>query len=94
MLDEPAYATLFQNLPYVRLTEPDEFTVIDTGRIVYHDVFGDYSTNQPIMDGTANLTYLLGGIRCGDGAAQRLLMSRAGRPPRMRRVRRCPARQV
>jgi len=28
---------------------------------------GDYSTNEPIMDGTANLTYLLGAL-ARDGA--------------------------
>jgi hypothetical protein len=26
---------------------------------VDHDDVGDYSTNEPIMDGTANLSYLL-----------------------------------
>ena len=26
---------------------------------VYHDDFGDYSTNEPTMDGTASLIYLL-----------------------------------
>ncbi len=31
----------------------------NTGAIVYHDDLGDYSTNEHIMDGTANLIYLL-----------------------------------
>jgi hypothetical protein len=26
---------------------------------VYHDDYGDYSTNEPTMDGTASLIYLL-----------------------------------
>ena len=26
---------------------------------VYHDDYGDYSTNEPTMDGTASLVYLL-----------------------------------
>ena len=39
--------------------EPDEYAAFNTGRIVYHDDWGDYSTNEYIMDGTANLTYLL-----------------------------------
>ena len=30
-----------------------------TAEVVYHDDVGDYSTNEPIMDGTANLSYLL-----------------------------------
>ena len=34
----------------------------NTGFIVYHDDLGDYSTNEPIMDGTANLVYLLAAL--------------------------------
>ncbi|NLD64066.1 MAG: polysaccharide deacetylase family protein, partial [Bacteroidales bacterium] len=29
------------------------------GRIVYHDDIGDYSTNEPTLDGTASLSYYL-----------------------------------
>ena len=29
------------------------------GIAVYHDYFGDYSTNEPTMDGTASMTYYL-----------------------------------
>jgi len=32
---------------------------LNTGFIVYHDDVGDYSTNERIMDGTANLGYVL-----------------------------------
>jgi hypothetical protein len=39
--------------------EPDEYAPFNTGRIVYHDDWGDYSTNEYIMDGTASLAYLL-----------------------------------
>jgi hypothetical protein len=39
--------------------EPDEYAAFNTGRIVYHDDWGDYSTNEYIMDGTASLAYLL-----------------------------------
>jgi endoglucanase len=59
MLDGPVYASIFKNLMYVRLIDPDEYAAFNTGFIVYHDDLGDYSTNEPIMDGTANLTYLL-----------------------------------
>lgn len=59
LVDGPVYRQIFQNLRYVRLHEPDEFAPLNTGRIVYHDDLGDYSTNEPIMDGTANLAYLL-----------------------------------
>lgn len=62
MVDGPVYRSIFENLLWVRLHEPDEFARFNTGRMVYHDDFGDYSTNEPIMDGTANLTYLVSAL--------------------------------
>jgi hypothetical protein len=59
LLDGPVYRSIFQNLRGIHLTEADEYARFNTGFIVYHDDVGDYSTNEPIMDGTANLTYLL-----------------------------------
>lgn len=62
MLDGPVYRSIFENLMYIRLYAPDRYERFNTGHIVYHDDFGDYSTNEPIMDGTANLTYLLAAL--------------------------------
>ncbi|MDQ3698076.1 MAG: glycoside hydrolase family 9 protein [Gemmatimonadota bacterium] len=62
LLDGPVYRSIYQNLKSIRLFEPDEYARFNTGFIVYHDDFGDYSTNEPIMDGTANLTYLLSAL--------------------------------
>jgi hypothetical protein len=62
LVDGPVYRSIFQSLQYVQLTEPDEYAVWNTGFIVYHDDYGDYSTNEPIMDGTANLVYLLAAL--------------------------------
>ena len=62
LLDGPVYRSIYQNLRGIRLWEPDEYAAFNTGFIVYHDDFGDYSTNEPIMDGTANLTYLLAAL--------------------------------
>jgi hypothetical protein len=62
LVDGPVYRSIFQNLQYVSLTEPDEYARWNTGFIVYHDDWGDYSTNEPIMDGTANLVYLLAAL--------------------------------
>lgn len=59
LLDGPVYRSIYENLMYIRLLDPDEFAPFNTGFIVFHDDFGDYSTNEPIMDGTGNLTYLL-----------------------------------
>jgi endoglucanase len=58
LLDGPVYRSIYENLRGIRLLEPDEYARFNTGFIVYHDDLGDYSTNEPIMDGTANLSYL------------------------------------
>ncbi len=59
LLDGPVYASIYRNLRGIHLTEEDEYAVFNTGAIVFHDDYGDYSTNEPIMDGTANLTWIL-----------------------------------
>jgi endoglucanase len=68
LLDGPVYRTIFENLQHVRLVNPDRYARFNTDFIVFHDDFGDYSTNEPIMDGTANLTYLLSALEV-DGTA-------------------------
>lgn len=67
LVDGPVYRSIFQNLRGIRLIQADEFAPFNVGHIVYHDDLGDYSTNEPIMDGTANLTYLVGAL-ARDGA--------------------------
>jgi endoglucanase len=62
LLDGPVYRSIYGNLRGIRLLEPDEFGPFNTGFIVYHDDYGDYSTNEPIMDGTASLTWLLAAL--------------------------------
>ncbi|MFL5504340.1 MAG: glycoside hydrolase family 9 protein [Gemmatimonadaceae bacterium] len=59
LLDGPVYSSIYKNLLGISLHDPDEYAAFNTGFIVYHDDVGDYSTNEPIMDGTANLSYLL-----------------------------------
>jgi endoglucanase len=62
LVDGPVYRSIFEQLLYVNLREPDEYAAWNTGRIVYHDDWGDYSTNEPIMDGTAALVYILAAL--------------------------------
>jgi hypothetical protein len=62
LVDGPVYRSIFGNLRGIRLIDPDEYAAFNTGFIVYHDDLGDYSTNEPIMDGTGMLTYLLAGL--------------------------------
>ena len=59
LLDGPVYSSIYRNLLGISLHDPDEYAPFNNGFIVYHDDVGDYSTNEPIMDGTANLSYLL-----------------------------------
>lgn len=62
VLDGPVYRSIYGNLKGISLHDADEYARFNTGRMVYHDDIGDYSTNEPIMDGTANLTYLLSAL--------------------------------
>lgn len=62
LLDGPVYRSIYQTLKGIRLISSDEFERFNTGFIVYHDDLGDYSTNEPIMDGTANVLYLLAAL--------------------------------
>jgi endoglucanase len=62
LLDGPVYRSIFQNLRGINLKDADEYAAFNTGFIVYHDDLGDSSTNEPIMDGTANLTYLMSAL--------------------------------
>ena len=63
------YRSIFENLRGIRLHRARRVRARSTpGFIVYHDDLGDYSTNEPIMDGTANLTYLLATLDPSFGA--------------------------
>jgi endoglucanase len=62
LVDGPVYRSIYQSLRGIALHQPDEYAAFNTGFIVYHDDVGDYSTNEPIMDGTANLAYLLSAL--------------------------------
>jgi endoglucanase len=62
LVDGPVYRSIFQNLRGIRLHQADAYAPFNTGFIVYHDDVGDYSTNEPIMDGTANLAYVLAAL--------------------------------
>ena len=71
LLDGPVYRSIFQNLKGIALHDSDEYSPFNTGFIVYHDDVGDYSTNEPIMDGTASLVYLLSGYSAEGTCAER-----------------------
>ena len=59
LVDGPVYGSIYKNLIGITLYEPDEYADFQSDLAVYHDDYGDYSTNEPTMDGTASLIYLL-----------------------------------
>ncbi|TCC93835.1 cellulase [Pedobacter frigiditerrae] len=59
LVDGPVYTSIYKNLIGIQLTKPDDYAEFQSDLAVYHDDYGDYSTNEPTMDGTASLIYLL-----------------------------------
>jgi len=59
LVDGPVYGSIYDNLIGITLYRPDEYAAFQSKLAVYHDDYGDYSTNEPTMDGTASLIYLL-----------------------------------
>lgn len=62
-------------LPFARY----QYAAFNGDSVVYHDDFGDYSTNEPIMDGTATMTRLMAALASPPPRLQR--PPRAGRAP-------------
>lgn len=59
LVDGPVYTSIFDNLIGIKLNDDDEYADFQSDLAVYHDDYGDYSSNEPTMDGTASLVYLL-----------------------------------
>ena len=62
LVDGPVYGSIFNNLIGLELYEEDEYAEFQSDFVVYHDDGGDYSTNEPTMDGTACLVYYLSSL--------------------------------
>ena len=58
LVDGPVYGSIYGKLIGITLFQPDEYAGFQSDLVVYHDDYGDYSTNEPTMDGTASLIYL------------------------------------
>lgn len=50
---------IYDNLKGLTLSKPDEFAEFQPETVVYHDDVGDYSTNEPTMDGTADAILMM-----------------------------------
>jgi peptidoglycan/xylan/chitin deacetylase (PgdA/CDA1 family) len=59
LVDGPVYGSIYKSLIGITLYQPDDYAGFQSDLAVYHDDYGDYSTNEPTMDGTASLIYLL-----------------------------------
>lgn len=59
LVDGPVYTSIYKKLIGITLKDADEYKIFQSNLAVYHDDYGDYSTNEPTMDGTASLIYLL-----------------------------------
>ncbi|HTH54880.1 MAG TPA: glycoside hydrolase family 9 protein [Cyclobacteriaceae bacterium] len=53
LVDGPIYTKIFSRLKGLTLTHDDPYKDFQNDYVVYHDDIGDYSTNEPTMDGTA-----------------------------------------
>jgi endoglucanase len=59
LVDGPVYGKIFRKQLGVSIVHGDEYSNFQSDYVVYHDDYGDYVTNEPTMDGTASLIYLL-----------------------------------
>jgi len=75
LVDGPVYTSIYKNLLGIRLLRADQYPEFQDGKAVYHDDIGDYSTNEPTMDGTASLSYLLSSLEVEGHQANAVLDS-------------------
>lgn len=66
LVDGPVNGNIFNSLIGITLSHADGYAAFQSGLAVYHDDAGDYSTNEPTMDGTASLIYLLASQESGN----------------------------
>jgi hypothetical protein len=59
LVDGPVYGSIYKQQRGVTIVRGDEYAAFQSDKVVYHDDYGDYVTNEPTMDGTASLIYLL-----------------------------------
>lgn len=59
VVDGPVFGSIYGSLLGLHLTEPDEFARFQSAWAVYHDDYGDYSTNEPTIDASAAMVFVL-----------------------------------
>lgn len=78
LVDGPIYGTIWNKLIGIKLYAEDEYTDFQSDLVVYHDDFGDYSSNEPTMDGTASLTMYLAALEAAAPAFGATVTRQAG----------------
>ena len=74
LVDGPVYSSIFNRLRGLRIVNGDEYAEFQSELCVYHDDYGDYSTNEPTMDGTASLTFYLSSLENHDQSPKNIQM--------------------
>lgn len=59
LVDGPLWSTIHSGMLGIELAEPDEYAAFQPEHIRYMDDYLDYSTNEPTLDGSAELLMLL-----------------------------------
>ncbi len=80
LVDGPVYATVYNSLRGLHLENDDEFAEFQNKYVVYHDDIGDYSTNEPTMDGTAGAIYMMAYFGAEPDAVRKIVSSRVPTP--------------
>jgi peptidoglycan/xylan/chitin deacetylase (PgdA/CDA1 family) len=73
LVDGPIYRSRFESLRGIHLKYDDHYAPFQFGAAVYHDDPGDYSSNEPTMDGTASLSFFLSTLQKEGQRQQRAL---------------------
>jgi hypothetical protein len=65
LVDGPIYSSIYKSLKGIHLSHDDAYAAFQNPYVVYHDDIGDYSTNEPTMDGTACAIMLMAYLAYG-----------------------------
>lgn len=59
LVDGPLWSTIHDKMIGIHISEPDEYAHLQPKHIKYWDDWADYSTNEPTLDGSAELLLIL-----------------------------------
>ncbi len=60
LLDGPLYASTHKlHHQYIQIPEDEKYKDFQSDIVVYHDLIGDYATNEPTLDGTAEALFMI-----------------------------------